>query len=189
MNYKLSYIRNILKLNEKDISKYLNISAYKYKSLERNSFNISFDILYILSIIYEIPYYVLSESIYDDQYIYNILKRNGMLIQSREELENRFSQNLNNNCNFQAIGKIKIDLKELERFLSQMEYEILTIKNIGTKNVLETSLTLSHNKYEPKDITNMEKRIMRTALRISMSSFSLTYTFLFISKPSLFEKR
>ena len=135
MNYKLSYIRNILKLNEKDISKYLNISAYKYKSLERNSFNISFDILYILSIIYEIPYYVLSESIYDDQYIYNILKRNGMLIQSREELENRFSQNLNNNCNFQAIGKIKKELNKtvisnLNRLIEEKAISIEEFANI-----------------------------------------------------------
>lgn len=89
MNQKIKFVREQLKLSEKNIAIYLNISTYKYASYEKKRVNVPCDIILMLSKLYGINPEILIYTKYNDADILSALCQNQMLDKSKKEIEEK----------------------------------------------------------------------------------------------------
>lgn len=116
MNQKIKFLREILGLSEKEISSFLNISSYKYISLEKTAMNIPFEIVLLLSRIYGINIEFFLDSRYDHSDLLFELSKQGLVENNKAFIIEKLKQNLlqgsDTKITYHLIRKTKGDIQQ-----------------------------------------------------------------------------
>lgn len=111
MNQKLKFIREKLKLTEKEVSAFLNISSYKYAVFEKTGTDIPCESILLLAKLYGIKAEMIIDSKYTNEDLLYEISNNNLLNNSKERLNDILKYNLLGNeitlLSYRSIKKVK----------------------------------------------------------------------------------
>ena len=110
INEKIKYIREWLNLTNKDVSQFLNASAYLYASYEKENYDIPFQKLCLIANLFSVNVIDLIDVSVSLKDIENRLISNEMISISKEKLLDKMKINLNisKNKNYKQINKLEV---------------------------------------------------------------------------------
>lgn len=116
MNQKVKFLRQTLGFTEKEISSFLNISAYKYISFEKAELDIPCDILILLSKTYGIDVELMTDKKFTEKDLLHELEKQNIIEEKKEiklkRLKNNLLQKNTNKITYHSIKKVKDDIQQ-----------------------------------------------------------------------------
>ena len=116
MNKKIKAIRLAFDLTETEIASLLNISNYKYKRIENGSIEIKFNLLILISIMYNIPIDML---VFDKFGLEEVLSSKSISNIKNMQKDKILSVLLNNLCRFNGMNCYAINYRVTKNILKK----------------------------------------------------------------------
>lgn len=172
MNKKIRLLRESIGLTETEISRFLNISSYKYVAFENNQANISLDILALISLIYNIPIDIIINPKYTKNDLLLYLQNHSSFHLSKEQTIKKITYNLTGNegknISYRNINLLK---KKIQKNIINNINKIIEEKSIST-TMLANQLGIEHDSLES---ILLKKRFLTTNEVIKISQeFSIS---------------
>lgn len=178
MNKKIKLLRETVGLTETDISRFLNISSYKYTAFENNKTNIPLEILALLSIMYSIPIDIIIDKKYTKSDLLIFLESHSLLHLPKDKIIKSITQNL---IGFE--GK-KISYKDISSLKKKMQQNAINnINKIIEENNITTIIFANRTNIKCDSLKSilLKKRFLTTneILKISKEFSTSTSDILF----------
>lgn len=164
MNQKIKLLRETLGLTEKEISSLLNISSYKYVSLEKVGTDIPCEIILLLSRLYNVDVELLINSSFNNEDLMSEISSENFHELPKDELFDVLKSNLlgeyTKTLSYRAVKKIKdnIQLNIIKNLLSIMRENNLSKQEFS--NVLEINVEKLDSLFTKKRFIDVDELII-----------------------------
>lgn len=132
MNYKIKFIRETLNLTATEISRFLNISSYKYIYYENSSIDIPCEILLLLAKIYNISFVMFIDNNISKNDIILKLNKQNYNLKNKLDIIKKLEYNFTNNSNCKITYHLIKSTKEIyQQNIINTICELLLNKNMS----------------------------------------------------------